>query len=127
MLISIILNAKYATKTTNGPHIFAANRCRTRPLVWLDDKRKQMLFSVPMVCCEQSDYVTDCYFCITNIRGFFQKSKSKMSYPECKSAIRPVFHNLDLPVPKPPTVKDIRCLLMNMRVLVLKLRRILLS
>ena len=43
---------------------------------------------------------------MTNIRRFSRKSKSKISYPVCKSAIRPVSHNLDLPVPKPPTEKD---------------------
>ena len=33
-----------------------------------------------------------------------------MFYPVCKSAIKPVSHILDLPVPKFSTEKDIRCL-----------------
>ena len=64
-----------------------------------------MPFAVPMVWREQSDHVTDCYFCMTNIKGFSRKSKSKISYPVCRSAIKPVSHDPDLPVPKPAIKK----------------------
>jgi len=74
-----------------------------------------------------SDHVTDCYFCMTNIRAFSRKNKSKISYPVCKSAIKPIPHDPDLPEPQPPTEKKIPCLLMNVRVPVLKVRRILLN
>ena len=59
-----------------------------------------MLFAVSMVWREQSDRVTDCYFCMTNIRGF-----SKISYPGYKSAIKPVSYDPDLPEPQPPIKK----------------------
>ena len=59
-----------------------------------------------MVWREQSDHVTDCYFCMTAIRGFSRKNKSKISYPVCKSAIKPVSHSPDLPVPQPPTEEE---------------------
>ena len=65
-----------------------------------------MPFAVPMVWREQSDHVTDCYFCMTAIRGFSRKNKSKISYPVCKSAIKPVPHSPDLPVPQPPNEKE---------------------
>ena len=65
-----------------------------------------MPFAVSMVWREQSDHVTDCYFCMTAIRGFSRKNKSKIYYPVCKSAIKPVSHSPDLPVPQPPTEKD---------------------
>ena len=55
---------------------------------------------------EQRDQVTDCYFCMTAIRGYSRKNKSKISYPVCKSAIKPVSHSPDLPVPQPPTEKE---------------------
>ena len=87
-----------------APHI-CCNRCRTSLLFWLDCKRKQMLFAVPMVWREQSDNVTDRYFCMTNIKGFSRKNKSKIFYPVCRSAIKPVPHDPDLPVPQPPTEK----------------------
>ena len=65
-----------------------------------------MPFAVSVVWREQSDHVTDCYFCMTAIRGFSRKNKSKISYPVCKSAIKPVPNSPDLPVPQPPTEKE---------------------
>ena len=65
-----------------------------------------MPFAVPMVWREQSDHVTDCYFCMTTITGFSRENKSKISLPVCKSAIKPVPHSPDLPVPQPPTEKE---------------------
>ena len=88
-----------------APHI-CCNRCRTSLLFWLDGKRKQMPFAVPMVWREQSDHVTDCYFCMMNIKGFFRKNKSEISNPICRSAIKPVSHDPDLPVPQPHTEKE---------------------
>ena len=64
-----------------------------------------MPYAVPMVWREQSDHVTDCYFCMTNMKGFSRKNKFKISYPVCRSAIKPVPHDPDLPVPQPPTEK----------------------
>ena len=71
-----------------APHI-CCNRCRTSLLVWLDGKRKQMPFAVPMVWREQSDHVIDCYFCMTSIKGFSRKNSTKIFYPVCRLAIKP--------------------------------------
>ena len=65
-----------------------------------------MPFAVPMVWREQSDHVTDCYFCMTSIKGFSRKNYTKIFYPVCRSAIKPVPHGPDLFVPQPPTVKE---------------------
>ena len=81
-----------------APNI-SCNRCRTSLLFWFDGKRKQMPFGVPMVWREQRDHVSVCYFCMTKITGFSQKSKSKIIYPTCKSALRPVSQCSDIPVP----------------------------
>ena len=67
---------------------------------------KKMPFAVLMVWREQSDHVTDCYFCMTAIKRFSRKNKSKISYSVCKSAIKPVPHSPDLLVPHPPTEKE---------------------
>ena len=85
-----------------APHI-CCNRCRTSLLFWLDGKRKQMPFAVPMIWREQNDHISDCYFCMTNIAGFSRKSKSKIAYLTCKSAPKPVPHGSDIPVPIPPS------------------------
>ena len=58
-----------------------------------------------MMWHERSDHVTDCYFCMTNIRGFSRKNKSKISYPVCKSAIKLVSYNSDMLVSYPLTEK----------------------
>ena len=43
---------------------------------------------------------------MTAIRGFSRKNKSKISYPVCKPAIKPISHSPDLPVPHHPTEKE---------------------
>ena len=62
-----------------------------------------MPFGVPMIWREQKDHVSDCYFCMTKITEFSRKSKSKIIYPTCKSALRPVPHCSDIPVPSLPS------------------------
>ena len=103
------------------------NRCRTSLLFWLDGKQKQMPFAVSIVWREQSDHVTDCYFCMTAIREFSRKNKSKISYPVCKSAIKHfptalIFLYLSLQLKR-----KIFCPLMHVRVPVLKVKRNLLN
>ena len=60
-----------------------------------------MPFAVPMVWREGKDNVTDCYFCITNLQAINRKNKHCVQYPDVPSAIRPVPHGPDLPVPEP--------------------------
>ena len=45
----------------------------------------------------------DCYFCLTIITGVTPKSKHTVNYPNLPSAMGPVPHSSELPVPKPPT------------------------
>jgi hypothetical protein len=40
---------------------------------------------------------------MTNIAGFSNKNKSKIVYPDCKSALKPVPHNLEMPIPVLPS------------------------
>ena len=109
-----------------APHI-CCNCCRTSLLFWLDGKRKQMPFAVRMVWRKQSDHVTDCYFCMTNIKGFSRKNKSKISYPVCRSAIKPVSMTQICLYLSLLLKRKIPCLLMKVRVPVLKVRKILLN
>ena len=50
-----------------------------------------------------TDHVSDCYFCLTIITGVTAKSKHTVQYPNLPSAMRPVPHSAELPVPKLPT------------------------
>ena len=85
-----------------APHI-SCSSCYITLTQWLNGKNKKMAFRVPMVWREQRDHFTDCYFCMTKISGFSKKSKSKVKYPNCISAIKPVPHSDEHPVPEPPS------------------------
>jgi hypothetical protein len=56
-----------------------------------------------MIWREQHDHSSDCYFCAFSISGFRHKDRKSVSYPNLPSAIRPVPHSTDLPVPAPPS------------------------
>ena len=63
-------------------------------------------FEVWMVLREPRNHAGDCYFCLTNITGFNVSSRKKIKYLNLRSAMRPVPHSEDLPVPTPPVNKD---------------------
>ena len=69
---------------------------------WTNGKRKAMPFSVRMVWREPKNHFNDCYFCMTNIVGFTKKNKSKITYPNCESARKPVPQDEANPPPVPP-------------------------
>ena len=60
-----------------------------------------------MVWREPWNHADDCYFCLTNITGFNASSRKKIKYPNLRSAMRPVPHSDDLPVPTSPVNKDL--------------------
>ena len=64
---------------------------------------RSMPFAIPMVWREPTDHVSDCYFCLTSITSVTAKSKHTVQYPNLPSAMRPVHHSAELPLPKPPT------------------------
>jgi hypothetical protein len=53
-----------------------------------------------MVWREPKDHSTDCYFCITTIKGIRSKFKKSVKYPNIPSAIRPIPHSKQLTVPR---------------------------
>ena len=63
-----------------------------------------MSFCVPILWLEQKDYFSDYYFWMTKISGFLKKTKSKIKYPDCNSAIKPVPYSNKYPVPEPLSV-----------------------
>lgn len=81
--------------------------CNTCPVTlrkWINGKDVSMPFAVPMVWREPKDHVNDCYFCLTpRASGMTNKKKSAIQYPNIPSAMQPVPHSEQLPVPAPPT------------------------
>jgi len=63
-----------------------------------------MPFALPVVWREPTDHLTDCYFCVVPPlrQGITNKKTRSVNYPNISSAIRPVPHTEDLPVPVPP-------------------------
>jgi hypothetical protein len=86
-----------------APHICCIS-CSSALCKWMHHKDpKRMPFAVPMIWREPSNHATDCYFCLTNTSGHNRKTKDRIQYPDVPSAIKPVPHSADLPIPLPPT------------------------
>ena len=85
------LNKKWA------PHICCVS-CARRLTGWQKGTH-QMPFAIPMIWREPKDHASDCYFCVTSISGFNAKTKAKIIYPNLPSALRPVLHSDEYPVP----------------------------
>lgn len=85
-----------------APHI-TCTRCNSKLTQWLNGKNEHLPFAIPMVWREPKNHVDDCYFCLTNVNGFSSKNKKHIEYPNVPSAIRPIPHAQDLPVPTPPS------------------------
>jgi len=62
-----------------------------------------MPFAIPMVWKEPTDHASDCCFCLTSIPGVTAKTKHTVQYPNVPSAMRPILHSAELPLPKPLT------------------------
>jgi len=84
-----------------APH-FCCVTCARLLAAWAKGSRC-MPFAIPMVWRETTDHVSDCYLCLTNITGETAKSKHTVKFPNFPSAMRPIPHSAELPVPKPPT------------------------
>ena len=81
-----------------APHIVCHN-CEEMLRDWTKGKRKGLPFGIPMTWREQQNHVSDCYFCLVNTKGIGKKSRSQIIYPNIPSAIRPIPHSNELPVP----------------------------
>ena len=91
-----------------APHIRCRN-CYVSMTQWLIGKRKSMPFVVPMVWREPTNHFSNCYFCLTKVLGHSKKSKSKIVYRDCPSALRPVAHApKNIPVPSLPSQLELR-------------------
>ena len=60
-----------------------------------------MPFAISMAWRERQDHITDCYFCMINLKGINRNNKLHVKYPMFFSAIKPIPHGRDLPVLEP--------------------------
>lgn len=84
-----------------APHV-CCKSCVEGLRRWWNKKLKSLPFGIPMVWREGKDHSTDCYFCMTNLEGVNKKKRRHVIYPDIPSAIKPLPHGPDVPVPKPP-------------------------
>lgn len=63
--------------------------------------KKKRKFAVPMIWIEARDNFDDYYICNVDIAGYNSKSKTIISYSNLPSAIRPLGHDMGLPIPDP--------------------------
>jgi hypothetical protein len=70
--------------------------------LWSKGKKKSFCFSVPMVWREPQNHGDDSYFCTCNIQGYNLKNKKEIVYPNLPSAMRPLPHGPDIPMPQSP-------------------------
>lgn len=88
-----------------APHV-VCRTCVEALRNWKKEKKASLPFGIPMVWREQKNHYDDCYFCMINTSGFNTKNKMTITYPSLPSAIRPVPHGADLPVPDPQRCVD---------------------
>lgn len=69
---------------------------------WTKCTKKSFRFGVPMIWREPKNHSDDCYFCSCKVQGHNSKSVKNIVYPNLPSALRPVAHGPDVPVPSPP-------------------------
>ena len=81
-----------------APHVVCHN-CEEMLRDWTKGKRKGLPFGVPIIWREPNNHVTDCYFCMVNTTGVWKKNRHKITYPNIPSAIRPIPHSEEVPVP----------------------------
>ena len=60
-----------------------------------------MPFVIPIIWKEGKDHITDCYFCMMNLKGINHKNKHNVQNPDVPSTMRPIPHGPDLPVSEP--------------------------
>ncbi|CAH1114823.1 unnamed protein product [Psylliodes chrysocephalus] len=69
---------------------------------WQKGRQKSLSFGVSMVWLEPRNHSDDCSFFSCNVQGFNRKNKKHIVYPNLDSAIRPVPHRPDVPIPIAP-------------------------
>ena len=83
---------------TWAPHIVCKS-CKETLRLWTKGNRTALKFGIPMVWREPANHFDDCYLCMTNLVGFNKKNRKNILYPSISSAIRPIPHSDEIPVP----------------------------
>ena len=80
------------------PHI-VCKTCLENIRLWTSGKLKSLRHAIPKIWREPQNHFSDRYFCSVSIAGLNQKKRTSVTNPSLPSAIRPVQHSDELPVP----------------------------
>ena len=67
---------------------------------WSQGKPKGLKIGIPMIWREPKDHLNDCYFSKVNVTGFHRINKQHINYFNLDSALLPVAHCEEVPVPE---------------------------
>jgi hypothetical protein len=73
---------------------------------WSKGKKKAFRFGVPMIWREPKNHSDDCYSCCCDVKGHNSKNKTVVVYPNLPSALQPVVHGPEVPVPQPTEILE---------------------
>ncbi|GFU90785.1 uncharacterized protein TNCV_4870171 [Trichonephila clavipes] len=97
------IGIKLGDQDKSWAHHVVCSVCVEELRQWFQGKKKSFRFAVPMIWRESKNHSDNCYFCSCSVQGFNLKNRKDISYPSIiRSAIRPVPHGPDLPIPSPP-------------------------
>ena len=82
-----------------SPHVLCKT-CVERLRQRTSGTRQSIGFGIPMVWGELINHVDNCYFCSINVTGVNKKKRKSLSYKSFPSAIQPVAHSTDIPLPE---------------------------
>lgn len=83
-----------------APHI-CCKICVKNSRDWKNKKKTSMIFGISMLWREGKNCITDCCFCMTNLKGINHKNKYHVQYPDVPSATKLVSHCSKIPVFQP--------------------------
>jgi hypothetical protein len=73
---------------------------------WSKGKKKAFGFGVPVIWRDPKNHGDYCYFCCCYVKGNNSKNKKVILYPNFPSALRPVVHGPEVPVPQPTEILE---------------------
>lgn len=79
-----------------------------------------MPFSRPVIFREYKSQTSECYFCLTELKGFSYKTKDKIAYPNVESASKPTSHMEDISSSVPAMEENIKETFLNKEIILLK-------
>ena len=66
-----------------------------------------MPLAVPIIWREPTSHANGCYFCLMKVYGYSKRTKSRIVYPDCPSALCPVTHSHEnIPIPTPSLASE---------------------